>query len=192
MKKCNYICFLLCVLVLTSGCKKADKLYFVPIGDVSTLDIEGLVKHYREKFGIEARILERMQPASSDVDPRRRQLIAENLLNTMLVRYPDYANDKSVVLIGITNQDIYPQSEGWLFCFGWRGDRAAIASTARLDIHYSGEPSDEAVEFKRLRKIITKDIGLLYYGKSSSSNPRSVLYDSIGGIQELDQVSEDF
>ena len=45
---------------------------------------------------------------------------------------------------------------------------------------------------KRLRKAVTKDIGILYFGKDPSSDPRSVLYGDIGGIEDLDRVSEDF
>lgn len=192
--KARYACIFLLALALFSGCRKPDKLYFVPIGNISSLDIEGLVNHYREKFGIEARVLERMEPGPSDYNPERRQYVAENLVASMLQKYPEYAQDKTVVMIGITRDDIYLQSQNWMFGFGWRGEnnRSAVASTARLDIHYPGEPSDEAMSYKRLRKIVTKDIGILFYRKSLSSDPRSVLYNNIGGIQELDQVSEDF
>ncbi len=61
-----------------------------------------------------------------------------------------------------------------------------------MSLHYLGEPSEEATLRKRLRKVVTKDIGLLYYGKPDSDNPRSVLYNNIMGIQELDHVTENF
>jgi hypothetical protein len=44
----------------------------------------------------------------------------------------------------------------------------------------------------RLRKIVTKDIGILYYGLPQSQSPKSVLYSQIMGIEELDAVGEDF
>ena len=98
------------------------------------------------------------------------------------------------MLIGITSDDIYPQSQGWQFCFGWRVEeqRAAVASTARMSLRYPGEPSGGTTLRERLRKVVTKDVGLLYYRKEASENPRSVLYSGIMGIQELDRVSEDF
>jgi hypothetical protein len=40
----------------------------------------------------------------------------------------------------------------------------------------------------RLRKIVTKDLGILYYGLPQSQNAKSVLYNQIMGIEELDQV----
>jgi hypothetical protein len=40
--------------------------------------------------------------------------------------------------------------------------------------------------------VVKKDIGVLYYLKNASGNPRSVLFNGILGIAELDQVREDF
>lgn len=44
----------------------------------------------------------------------------------------------------------------------------------------------------RLRKAVTKDLGILYYGLPLSKNPTSVLYDRIMGIDDLDAVAEEF
>jgi predicted Zn-dependent protease len=169
-------------------------VYFVPIGEVPAGVIEELVGYYKEKFGIEIKVLPALRIVPGDIDESRQQLIAENLITSMLGSHPEYAGNSSAILIGITAYDIYPRQYGWRFVFGWReGQRnAAVASTARLGLHYYGEPPDEATPLKRLHKVITKDLGILLFGKSPSNNPRSVLYDGIGGIQELDGVSDDF
>ncbi len=82
----------------------------------------------------------------------------------------------------------------WRFAFGWRvvNARTAVVSTARMSLHYKGEPFWGTSVKVRMRKIVTKDIGILYYGLSQSDNPKSVLYNSILGIQELDKVGEGF
>jgi predicted Zn-dependent protease len=185
---------ILLILLLVSGCKKSPKIYFVPIGEVPLEEVNDLVSHYRDKFGIQAEVLPAIKPGLRDFDHDRNQLIAENLIQTMLSAYSDYRTNNGDVLIGITGEDIYPQSQGWQFCFGWRvgEQRAAIASTARMNLRYLGEPSDGTSLRERLRKVVTKDVGLLYYQKAASENPRSVLYSGIMGIQELDLVSEDF
>jgi predicted Zn-dependent protease len=112
----------------------------------------------------------------------------------MLQAHANYAASKSAVLIGITTQDMYTLGQDWTFCFGWRRieQRVAIVSTARMDLHYPEEPRGQATLSRRLRKVITKDIGILYYGKPPSSDPKSVLYDRILGLEELDRVSDDF
>lgn len=169
-------------------------VYFVPIGKAPAAEMDDLVGYYREKFGIEIKVLPAVLPKRDDIDPARQQLIAENAIVTMLGAYPEYAGNSSFILIGITAQDIYPREVGWRFTFGWRDGKqhAAIASTARMGLHYYGEPADEATVLKRLRKVITKDIGILVLDKHVNDNPRSVLYNGIAGIQELDQVGEDF
>jgi predicted Zn-dependent protease len=186
------VLFAICLCV--TGFNKTKNLYFVPIGDAPTSEIEALVTHYREKFGIEIHVLSPIVASPSDLDTNRQQLIAENVIQTMLRSYPNYASDASSVLIGITGQDIYPRGVGWRFCFGWRISEAhsAIVSTARMNLEYPGEPLVEATLEQRLRKTVTKDIGILYYGMSPNNNPQSVLYGGILGIQELDRVSEEF
>jgi len=170
------------------------QLYFVPIGSAPTWEIDDLVLHYREKFGIKAHVLPPMTTDASEIDAGREQLIAEDVIQSMLRHYPEYAEDKSAVLIGITGQDMYPRGANWRFCFGWRipEARAAVVSTVWMDLHYEGEPPTEATVQKRLRKVVTKDIGIMTYGKTPNDNPNSVLYNNILGIEELDQVSEDF
>lgn len=189
-----YLVLFTLLLVLGSGCKKPAKVYLVPIGDAPMAEINDLVSHYREKFGITVEVLPAMHLDETTIDSQRQQLIAENVAYSMLRGYSDYRMNPGDVLIGITGQDMYPRSEGWQFCFGWRlgEQRAAVVSTARMALHYLGEPLDEAVLRKRLRKVVTKDIGLLYYEKSDSDNPRSVLYNNIMGIEELDYVTENF
>jgi hypothetical protein len=55
-----------------------------------------------------------------------------------------------------------------------------------------GQPADQALLDTRLRKVITKNIGILYFRLPQSNDPRSVLYKSILGIDDLDRVGEDF
>jgi predicted Zn-dependent protease len=188
---------IVCLLSTASACKKSERvysIYFVPIGDAPGSEIEGLVAHYQQKFGLESTVLPALTPKSSDVDPRRRQLIAENVLDSLHKEYSQYVGNNSSILIGITADDMYPLGQDWQFCFGWRLPemRMAVVSTARMNLHYEGEPADQANEALRLQKMVTKDIGIMYYNRPPNNNPRSVLFSGILGIEELDQVSEDF
>jgi len=61
-----------------------------------------------------------------------------------------------------------------------------------MSLHYIGQPMDLNLSETRLRKMVTKDIGILYFGRPQNQNPKSVLYNGIMGIEELDQVGEDF
>jgi len=67
-----------------------------------------------------------------------------------------------------------------------------VISTARLALHFPDEIPEQASLTQRLQKVVTKDIGLLYFWKSSSHNPKSVLYDGMTGVQDLDIATENF
>jgi predicted Zn-dependent protease len=109
------------------------------------------------------------------MDNRRNQLMAETLTNEMRGNFPELANDPKAILIGVTSQEMYLVSKNWRFAFGWRDatKRAAVVSTARMILRYGFNlfPNSEV----RLRKMVTKDIEILYYGLPPSDNPRSVL-----------------
>jgi predicted Zn-dependent protease len=172
---------------------EGSKIYFVPIGSFPSEEIEPLVRYYHEKYKLEITIAKRIPVDPATSDDSRHQLIAEKLAAS-LRNLSEYANDPNAVLIGFTSEDIYPMSQNWQFAFGWRlgSAGAAVVSTARMSLHYDGEPSGIDLPERRLRKVVTKDIGILYYGLSQSQNPRSVLYSQILGIEELDQVGDDF
>jgi hypothetical protein len=44
----------------------------------------------------------------------------------------------------------------------------------------------------RLQKMITKDIGILFFQLPESADPRSVLYNNILGPDDLDRMTEEF
>jgi hypothetical protein len=70
------------------------------------------------------------------------------------------------------------------------GGKYAVVSNARMNL---GGPmiSEERVK-SRLRKMVTKNIGILYYRLPQSNDLRSVLYKNVGGISELDYMGEEF
>src|ERR1700687_43983 len=187
------VALLLCLIILPIGCKQGVDIYFVPVGNVSPAEMNELVVHYQQKLNLSSVILSPMTISPGDFDPSRKQLVAENILQSLQRDYSSYLKNNSAILIGITDDDMYPRGENWQFCFGWRKAdiRMAVASTARMNLHYPGEPVGQTDSSTRLQKIITKDIGIMYYRKSPNNNPRSVLYSGILGIEELDKVTED-
>jgi predicted Zn-dependent protease len=79
--------------------------------------------------------------------------------------YPELAADRHGVLIGITEADMYTLDESWNFALGLRQGRAAVVSSARMDPgHFpNGTPVDSALLHRRLVKMISREIGFLYY-----------------------------
>ena len=111
----------------------------------------------------------------------------------MREKSPNVVNDPQAVVIGLTSEDIFIQRYDWDFAFSLRQDnRVAVVSMARMDPVNFGEPANEALLNTRLRKMVTKHVGILYFGKSPNTNPRSVLYKDIMGLDDLDAMGEDF
>lgn len=173
---------------------EGKKIYFVAIGDFPERVAQDLVGYYRQKYNLEIQVLKTIPADPQVFDASRQQVKAEPLVASLHGAFPEVTHNPGAVLIGFTMADIYPISMNWQFAFGWRnGDlHTAVVSAARMNLHYAGEPADVAKPEVRVRKMTTKDIGLLYYGLPQSDNPHNVLYNQIGGIEELDQVGEDF
>lgn len=162
-------------------------VYLVAFDDFPAGEMESLVEHYREKFDLSIRILPSIAIPDAAVDPVRGQLIAERLLEALAAE-PAVMRDPEAVVIALIDQDIYIAGRDWRYAYGLRSPGThALVSSARMT-----EGASPATQTQRLRKMVTKNLGLLYYGLDVSDDPRSVLYKDILGPADLDYMSEDF
>ena len=166
----------------------ARNVYLAPFGDFPQEDVEALVAHYREKFDLAIRILPSIPIPDDAIDATRHQLIAERLLDA-LAASEAATRDPNGVVIALTDADIYIASQDWRYAYGMRslGTLAVVSSARMVDL-----PADPDRQMERLRKMVTKNLGILYYGLDVSDDPRSVLYKDILGPDDLDYMSEDF
>jgi YD repeat-containing protein len=168
-------------------------VYLVPLGKSQSVLSPDLLSYFRKKYGLEPRILKPVSLPAWTRDEARNQLIAEELVESMKRTYPQPASDPDAVLIGVTDEDMYIAQLDWTYAFNWRQEeRFGVVSTARMDPVFFKQPPDPAVLEKRARKLITKNVGLLYYHLQVSSNFSSVLYDSLGDEEDVDDMGEDF
>lgn len=185
-------------LVMSTGAgsgpaTSAATIYFVPIGDISSVSLDELTRFYKQKFQLNIKTLPALQLDKTSEERPRRQFAAEDLIDFMKSSYPRFSRNPSVILIGITEEDIYIRKYTWQFAFSYRAEnRFAVASSARLNPVNFGQAKNQDLLHTRLRKVITKNIGILYYRLPQSNDPRSVMFRSILGLEELDRVGEDF
>lgn len=164
---------------------------FLPLGSFPIADLERLTAYYQTRYGLEIDILPPIQVPAGLEDPNRKQLAAEDLINVIAIGIPE-ASDPDRVVIGFVTDDIYIRGRpDWRWAFGLRDEgHLGVVSTARM-----GAPPglfSDLVESARLRKMVTRDIGVLYFGLPLSTDPHSVLYRSVLGVGDLDAMGEDY
>jgi predicted Zn-dependent protease len=164
-------------------------VYFAPVGNYPTNEVDLLVRHYREKFGLEIGVLPTVHVSADAFDRTREQLVAEGVIDA-LSRTDAAVKDPSAIVIGLVRADMYIAGRDWRYAYSLRGDdRYAVISTARMG---DGLFVDAARRLRRIQKMVTKNLGILYYGLPQSDDPGSVLYRNILGPTDLDRASEDF
>lgn len=167
--------------------------YFIPLGNFSSPATAELATYYKRKFGLGIVCLPAIPLDASTFDGHRHQLIAEDVIELIKRTYPKLAEDDDAVVIGLTDSDMYIREKTWQYAFSYRVDsRFAVVSNARMNPANLGQPASAELLNTRFRKMVMKNIGILYYQLPSNSNPKSVLYNSIDGIEELDIMGEEF
>jgi len=170
-----------------------EKLYFVPLNNFPAASLTRLVNACKQKTGIEVIVTQPVPLALSTIDKRRQQVIAEEAIALMKRRYPDLAANPNAIIIGLTDDDIYIRRRDSQFAFSYRMQgRFAVVSSARMDPLNLGGSANETLTEARLRKMVLKNIGALYYFFPLNHDPKSVLYEDVGGVEDLDKMGEDF
>jgi tetratricopeptide (TPR) repeat protein len=171
-----------------------EKLYFIPLNNFASADVKRLVSYYKEKSGIDVITLEPLPLRLAAIDNRRQQQVAEEIVELMKRTYPNLVADPNAVLIGLTNEDMYMRKyDDWQFAFSyWVNGRFGVVSSARMNTNNVGAAPNDEILNRRMRKMVTKAIGMLYYRLPTSNDPKSAMYEDISSVQDLDNMGDDF
>jgi predicted Zn-dependent protease len=166
-------------------------VYLVSIGGVPEAILEYVAEYVHSKHGLDVRLLPPSPPHESAFDAERDQYITEVLLDGLQQQYPKSEPGDGSVVIGVLTDDVYILDRtDWAWAFGMRGDGGyAVVSTARMGS--LDEPIDPIV-LSRLRKMVLRNIGVLYFGLPLNDDPLSVLYRDVLGVDDLDRMGEEF
>ena len=130
------------------------------------------------------------------LDRQRFQVVADELIRAVRVQHAALMKNPRTRVIAITPFDMYmlAMRDEWRFTFSLRSrdQRVAVVSYARMDPAKLGQVQDATLLESRLRKMISKNIGIIYYGLPTSLDPRSAMFGNILGVDDLDRMTEDF
>ena len=175
-----------------SRMRPGGRVHLVPIEEFPVERATAIAEHYRAKFGVAIEVAPAVDwPADAYIVERRQMNSA-----AMLTRLESiYAGPRSEdVVIALTTRDMFNPEVNWAYVFSYRrNNRLAVVSPTRMDRGCMGlfQADDDRIA-ARLRKMVGKNIGIMYFGLRMSRDPASMLYANIGGPQELDAMSEQF
>ena len=164
-----------------------SRVAFVPISADASV-VRAVAERFAAELRLDTSVQAALTPSAATRNPERGQLVAELLARELQPRCRRDTGGTPFV-IGVTGEDMYLQNyPQWRFAFSYRrGPCVAVVSYARMQVEASPE-----VRASRLRKMIAKNLGVLVYQRPLSKDPRSLMFDEILGIEDLDFIDEDF
>ncbi|UVT14280.1 MAG: hypothetical protein H8K04_10415 [Nitrospira sp.] len=143
--------------------------------------------YYEKKYGLRISVLPAPleQIVAQAFNEKRGQYAAEEIAK--ILGQAAVAFEPDSTLIALMEDDLYIREYNWQYALGYRSGGRAVISSARM----SDTPGDDERRKMRLRRMVTKYIGVLHYRLPMSSNCRSPVFSQIGGPQALDFMEED-
>ena len=166
-------------------------VYFLPIGLDDGESLDWAPSYYKARLGVDVVVLPPVPLDPKLVDPERNQLNADKCFDFMKLQHPEIAGDPSSLLLAVTSTDLYIPALGWRYAENSRMDsRYAIISSARLHPPLLGLWNPEWLN-ARVQKLLTKNIGILYFDLPMSADYTSLLSSGVlSGIQ-IDEMAGD-
>jgi YD repeat-containing protein len=170
------------------------RVFIVPIGGVRGLGLHELPEYYRQRFGLQVELLAPIPLEPNVRNLERNQLIVEELIALMQRHLPKIAKDKSAVLIGVTDEDMYIRDLNWRFAYtAYRqSERAGLVSSARFTPFLHRLRGKEKLLKTRVRKMVSRTIGVLVYNLPFNDDPTSIMFRNLYGGDSADLMSETF
>lgn len=158
----------------------------VPIGQFPSDRAVAIRDRLAGDYGLPISVAPAVPIDAASADASRGQLVSERLVNQLGFAHPEWRN--GTLVIGLTDADVYIAGRpSWQFAFGYRtGDGIAVISSARMT--RAIDLGD--ARWRRLQKMVTRDVAFLYYGLKATSDPTDLLYDSILGLSDLDRIGD--
>lgn len=167
----------------------SGRVYLLSFGP-SKISLQKLAEHFGRRYMVTITVLPALPLDESVIDVHRDQAVAEEILSAMRHRIPQLATEKDAVAIAVTDRDMYARD--WSYAFNYYDGRVAVVSTAQLNPHMGSLPGIGDLLDQRVRKLVGRDLGLIYYKLPSSNDPTSLMYSDLSDPSEVDRLQESY
>jgi YD repeat-containing protein len=182
-----------------SSLKGKGSIYLVQLGPHqqtsrdTTYALEDFAQWLRTKYGLSVTVLPPKALDRSAWNPTRRQYIAERLNEQIQRDHPALAADPDAYLIGFTDAAMYPVHNRWSSTFTYRQrPRTAIISSRGMGDtfmeHWRADAVPAAHLQARLRRILLKDVAILYWHLPLNNDPTSLLGNTLDPDVPADDI----
>jgi YD repeat-containing protein len=176
-----------------SELRGSGSVYLVPIGNMDPATVRLMVDQFKKRYQLQLNVLPAFGPPAWAEDTPRKQFAAEDLVVAMQIMRPDLAADPSVVLIGITDADMYISASSQTYATSFQQEeRYAVLSTAHLKEDEEGQAVSPELLETRIWKLLVRDVGILHYRLQKSMDSSSVLYEYVVDGEDVDEMGEDY
>ena len=169
----------------TAQLRGSGRIYLVRMGPHDEpYSLDEFAAWLKSKYGVDVQVLPATPLPKTAWDESRKQYVAELLYEQLKREHSDLAADPSAYLIGFTDADMYSVNAYWEFSFTQRDHRrAAIISAARMQDSPAEPRTDNSAAtlhlHQRLRRILLKDVAILYWKLPLNNDPTSLLHDPL-------------
>jgi YD repeat-containing protein len=177
--------------------KGEGRIYLVQMGEHrDPYSVEDFAKWLRAKYALDVQVLPAMAIDPSAWDARRHQYAAQMLEEQLKEKHADLARDEDAYLIGFTDGNMYSTDQMWDSMFTQRDRmRAAIISSDGIGdssiqrAYFGAEGAVDRFQ-ARIRRILLKDVAVLYWHLPVNDDPTSLLHDTLDPDLPTEEIYE--
>ena len=163
-------------------------VYLVPLGNVRHVDVRALADEVAVRYRVRTRTLPALPLPGWTLAVKDGELNGDQLIRLLQLAY---AARGRAAIIGITDCDMFSPSLGVHGLFSLRNPPpyAVVSSSslgATLFDRLRGHDRHE-----RVRKLVARNIGFLYFLRPVSRDPHSLLRSSMSSVGDIDSLDED-
>ncbi len=168
-------------------------VYFVPIGNMSDKYKLELLTHFEKTFPLKFSFTPYLKLRKGMLDPKTRQVFSDKILQYLDKDFGSYSDNKKAIYIAVTHVDMRTSKEyETATVTNHKDNRFAVVANRRMmpELKDSVLLINIDTVLANTRKMISRNIGILYYNKPFNNDPKSVLYGKINSVQVIENMQE--